>query len=146
MRPLLLTTVAAAAFAALTLQVGAQNTDLKRDQGMTERMRSGMDKQDMNMKKGSAKGLSGRSSATGQAAAGMGLDAMDQMSVSPGMTVPKGVRLNRIPRDMAKFTPNYRGYRFAMTSNNILIVDPRTRRVVTVYRGEGRSAVTTPRH
>jgi hypothetical protein len=62
------------------------------------------------------------------------------ISVSPGAALPRNVRLQPLPRDIVSIVPQYRGYSYTVVEDRIVIVEPRTRKVVTVIeRSGGRS-------
>lgn len=69
-------------------------------------------------------------------------------SVTTGTIVPGYVSIQPLPDRIAGIVPEYRGYDYAMVRNDIVIIEPRTRRIVTVMKGqgriEGRSAVGAP--
>jgi hypothetical protein len=69
-------------------------------------------------------------------------------SVSIGATVPRSVRLHVLPPSIIAIVPQYRNYRFVVVEDEIVIIEPRTYRVVTVIPAEGRGtarAATTTR-
>jgi hypothetical protein len=53
-------------------------------------------------------------------------------SVTIGEAVPRTVHLNRLPPRILKYAPQYRGYEYILVGDDILIVDPRTLRIVAV--------------
>jgi uncharacterized protein DUF1236 len=53
-------------------------------------------------------------------------------SVSTGTVIPTDVRLHELPATIVKIVPAYRGYRFIVVGNDIVIIQPRTRRIVEV--------------
>jgi len=55
-----------------------------------------------------------------------------RFSMSVGEAVPQAVRLNRLPTRVIEFAPQYRGYEYVQVGDEILIVDPRTHRIVAV--------------
>ena len=59
-------------------------------------------------------------------------------SVSIGATVPRSVRLHALPPSIIAIVPQYRSYRFVVVEDQIVIIEPRTYRVVTVIPAEGR--------
>lgn len=62
------------------------------------------------------------------------------VSVSVGAALPSRVQLQPLPRDIAAIRPQYRDYRYTVSDREIIIVDPRSRRIVEVIdRGGGRS-------
>ena len=69
-------------------------------------------------------------------------------SVSVGVTVPRSVRLEVLPADIVAIVPQYRGYRFAVVRDEIVIVQPRTQKIVAVMPysgGSGPAQATAPR-
>lgn len=75
------------------------------------------------------------------------IDRVD-FSVTTGTIVPAYVSIQPLPDRIVGIVPEYRGYDYAMVRSDIVIIEPRTRRIVTVLKGqgraEGRSAVSTP--
>jgi len=64
------------------------------------------------------------------------------VSVSVGAELPSRVQLQPLPREIATLRPQYRDYRFTVSDREIVIVDPRSRRIVEVIdRSGGRSGV-----
>jgi hypothetical protein len=55
-----------------------------------------------------------------------------KFSVTVGEAVPQTVHLNRLPARVIEFAPQYRGYEYVLVGDEILIVDPRTHRIVAV--------------
>ena len=55
-----------------------------------------------------------------------------RFSMTVGEAVPQAVRLNRLPTRVIEFAPQYRGYEYLLVGDEILIVDPRTHRIVAV--------------
>jgi hypothetical protein len=55
-----------------------------------------------------------------------------RFSVTVGEAVPQTVHLNRLPVRVIEFAPQYRGYEYVQVGEEILIVDPRTHRIVAV--------------
>ncbi len=49
-----------------------------------------------------------------------------------GAAVPRSESLEVLPREVVAIVPQYRGYRFAIVEDDIVIVDPRTYRVAAV--------------
>jgi Protein of unknown function (DUF1236) len=72
------------------------------------------------------------------------LDRVD-FSLSTGTIVPSYAPIRPLPERIVEIVPQYRGYDFVMMRDEIVIIEPRTRRIVTVLQGEGRSAVNAPR-
>gem|GEM_PF-7105826 len=61
------------------------------------------------------------------------------VSVSIGAELPSRVQLQPLPSDIAAIRPQYRDYRYTVSDREIVIVDPRSRRIVEVIdRGGGR--------
>jgi Protein of unknown function (DUF1236) len=71
------------------------------------------------------------------------LDRVD-FSLSIGTIVPSYAPIRPLPERIVEIVPQYRGYDFVMMRDEIVIIEPRTRRIVTVLQGEGRSAVSAP--
>lgn len=59
------------------------------------------------------------------------------VSVSVGAELPSRVQLQPLPSDIAAIRPQYRDYRFTVSEKEIVIVDPRTRRIVEVIDRSG---------
>ena len=55
-----------------------------------------------------------------------------RFSVTLGEAVPRTVHLNRLPAQVLEYAPQYRGYEYILVGDDILIVDPRTLRIVAV--------------
>jgi hypothetical protein len=70
-----------------------------------------------------------------------------KFSVSVGTTVPRDVRLERLPADVVEIVPQYRGYDFVVVRDEIVIVDPSSYRIVASlpYSGRSTAATTAPR-
>jgi Protein of unknown function (DUF1236) len=64
---------------------------------------------------------------------------------APDTVVPSYAPVRPLPERVVEIVPQYRGYDFVMVRDEIGIIEPRTRRIVTVLQGEGRSAVYAPR-
>lgn len=64
------------------------------------------------------------------------------IQVNIGQTLPARVRPRVLPPDIVRIVPQYRGYEYTMIEDEIVIVEPRTRRVVDVVseRGSARAA------
>lgn len=61
------------------------------------------------------------------------------VSVSVGAELPSRVQLQPLPREIAAMRPQYSDYRYTVSDREIVIVDPRSRRIVEVIdRGGGR--------
>lgn len=60
------------------------------------------------------------------------------VSVSVGAELPSRVQLQPLPSEIATIRPQYRDYRYTVSEREIVIVDPRSRRIVEVIdRGGG---------
>jgi Protein of unknown function (DUF1236) len=81
------------------------------------------------------------------ALAGERVESIDRVdfSVATGTVLPEHVSIHPLPERIVEIVPQYRGYDFIMVRQEIVIIEPRTRRIVTVLHGEGRSAVNAPR-
>jgi hypothetical protein len=55
-----------------------------------------------------------------------------RFSITIGEAVPRTVHLNRLPPGVLEYAPQYRGYEYILVGDDILIVDPRTLRIVAV--------------
>ena len=66
-----------------------------------------------------------------------------KFSVSVGTTVPRDVRLERLPADVVEIVPQYRDYDFVVVRDEIVIVDPSSYRIVASLPYSGRSAAVT---
>lgn len=66
-------------------------------------------------------------------------------SLSTGTVVTSYAPIRPLPERIVEIVPQYRGYDFVMVRDEIVIIEPRTRRIVTILQGEGRSAVYAPR-
>ena len=65
-----------------------------------------------------------------------------QVSVSIGATIPRSVRAYTVPRDIVAIYPRFRGHRFVVVEDDIVIVEPGSYRVVATLprSGEQRAA------
>lgn len=59
------------------------------------------------------------------------------VSVSVGAELPSRVQLQAVPREIAAIRPQYRDFRYTVSEREIVIVDPRSRRVVEVIARDG---------
>lgn len=57
--------------------------------------------------------------------------------VSVGVELPREVKVRELPPDIVEIVPQYRGYYYTIVRDEIVIVEPRTRRVVTVLHRSG---------
>jgi hypothetical protein len=55
-----------------------------------------------------------------------------QFSIAIGDTVPRSVHFHRLPARIVEYAPQYRDYDYILIGDDILIVDPRTHRIVAV--------------
>jgi Protein of unknown function (DUF1236) len=55
-----------------------------------------------------------------------------KFTMTVGESVPQGIHLYRLPVRVIEFAPQYRGYEYILVGDEILIVDPRTHRIVAV--------------
>jgi hypothetical protein len=55
-----------------------------------------------------------------------------KFSMTIGESVPQGIHLYRLPVRVIEFAPQYRGYEYVLVGDEILIVDPRTHRIVAI--------------
>ncbi len=53
------------------------------------------------------------------------------VSIRVGETIPSRVRLHRLPPEIIAIEPQYRGYEYFSTDEEIVIVEPRTQRIVS---------------
>jgi hypothetical protein len=66
-------------------------------------------------------------------------------SVSVGAVVPASVHFYPVTPAIVEIYPEYRGYQFVVVEEDILIVEPRTRKIVTVIDNGGGRAATRSR-
>jgi len=64
-------------------------------------------------------------------------------NIAIGTTVPASVRFVPLPSTIVAIVPQYRGYYYAVVEDEIVIIEPRTRRIVYVmpYSGGSRASV-----
>lgn len=67
-------------------------------------------------------------------------------SVNVGATVPESVHHRPLPEDIITIAPQYRGYDYVMVRDEVVIIEPRTRKVVTVIREGSGSSGASARH
>jgi hypothetical protein len=65
-------------------------------------------------------------------------------SLSVGTSVPRNVRLQRLPAAAVKVIPQYRGYNFVLARDEIVIVEPSSYKIVAVLPYSGRSTAAAP--
>ena len=70
-----------------------------------------------------------------------------QISVSVGATLSRSVRFYAVPRDVVTIYPQFRNHQFVVVEDEIVIVEPRSRRVVALLpmSGERRAARASTR-
>jgi hypothetical protein len=56
------------------------------------------------------------------------------ITVRPGETLREEVPMTEVPDDIARVDPRYRGARYFVVRDEIVIVEPRTRKIVDVIR------------
>lgn len=66
-------------------------------------------------------------------------------AITAGTIVPSHVSIRPLPERIVDIVPQYRGYDYAVVQQDVIIIEPQTRRIVTVLHREGRSAVNAPR-
>ena len=62
------------------------------------------------------------------------------VSISIGATFPRSVRLAPLPASIIAVVPQFRGFQYVVVEEEIVIVHPRTHRVVAVVPAEGRGS------
>ena len=67
-------------------------------------------------------------------------------SVTVGATVPETVHYRPLPEDIVSIVPQYRGYHFVMVRDEVVIIEPRTRKIVTVIHEGGSSGASVRRN
>jgi hypothetical protein len=65
------------------------------------------------------------------------------IQVSIGERLPPRARLQRLPPDIVRIAPQYRGFAYTVVEDRVYVVEPRTRRVVDVIIESGPSTRTT---
>jgi hypothetical protein len=60
-----------------------------------------------------------------------------RLSVSVGLVVPSSIRLYDVPADIVAIHPGFRGYKFVVVEDEIVIIEPRSRKVVTTISRSG---------
>jgi hypothetical protein len=58
-------------------------------------------------------------------------------SVAVGTVIPTTVELHEVPAEVVRVVPAYRGYRYFVVGNQIVIVEPSARRIVAVIERTG---------
>ena len=64
-------------------------------------------------------------------------------SISVGSTVPRSVRAHEVPRDIVTIYPEYRGKEYVVVRDEIVIIEPRTHKIVSVIPRSGRATTGT---
>lgn len=62
------------------------------------------------------------------------------IDVNIGTRLPSRARVRPLPPDIVRIMPQYRGYQYTVVEDEIVVVEPRTRKVVEVIREPGSSA------
>lgn len=65
-------------------------------------------------------------------------------SLSVGTVVPRDVRLQPLPAEVAEAVPQYRGYDFVLVKDEIVIVEPSSYKIVAVLPYSGRATAAAP--
>jgi hypothetical protein len=55
-----------------------------------------------------------------------------QFSITVGEAIPRTVHLYRFPASVMEYAPQYRGYEYILVGDDVLVVDPRSMRIVAV--------------
>jgi hypothetical protein len=55
-----------------------------------------------------------------------------QEKVTVGWTVPESVQLQSVPETIVSDVPTVKGYRYFVYNDDVVLVDPQTRKVVTI--------------
>jgi hypothetical protein len=55
-----------------------------------------------------------------------------RISASIGSVIPRSIRLYALPPDVVSIYPRFRGYSFVLVEDEYVIIEPRTRQIVTV--------------
>lgn len=53
-------------------------------------------------------------------------------AISVGEAIPRTVHLYRLPPRIVEYAPQYRDYEYILVGDDILIIDPRTHRIIAV--------------
>jgi hypothetical protein len=59
------------------------------------------------------------------------------VSVNIGQRVPERVRLRPLPDEIIEITPQFRGYEYTVVEDEIIIVEPQTKKVVEIIHSKG---------
>jgi hypothetical protein len=66
-----------------------------------------------------------------------------RLRVSVGVVVPSSIRLYDVPAEIVQIYPRFRGYKFVVVEDEIVIIEPRTRRIVTTIDREGSGRIAS---
>jgi hypothetical protein len=66
-------------------------------------------------------------------------------SIGVGVVIPGSVSLHPLPANVIAIVPEYRGYDFFLARDEIVIVEPRTKKIVTVISQSSQAAVAPSR-
>ena len=66
-------------------------------------------------------------------------------TVNVGATVPESVHYRPLPEEIVSIVPQYRGYHYVMVRDEVVIIEPRTRKIVTVIHEGGSSGASVRR-
>ena len=66
-------------------------------------------------------------------------------SVSVGAVIPTSIELHMLPADVVAIVPQYRGYRFFIVRDEIVIVEPSSKKIVAVISRSGNQATAPER-
>jgi hypothetical protein len=64
-------------------------------------------------------------------------------SVSVGSTIPRSVRLYDVPREIVVSNPEFRGKKYVVIRDEIVIIEPRTHKIVAIIPRSGRATTGT---
>jgi hypothetical protein len=53
-------------------------------------------------------------------------------SIATGVVVPTTVEWHDLPAEVVRVIPAYRGYKYILVGNRIVIIEPSSRKIVTV--------------
>jgi hypothetical protein len=65
------------------------------------------------------------------------------ISVSVGSPLPRSVRVYDVPREIVEISPEFRGRKYTVVRDEIVIIEPRTNKVVAVIPRSGRATTGT---
>jgi Protein of unknown function (DUF1236) len=58
-------------------------------------------------------------------------------AVAVGAVIPDTIELHEVPVEVVRVVPAYSGYRYSVVGNQIVIVEPKARRIVAVIERAG---------